>query len=128
MSIDNPLAGLSIPGLRDLCARAVGRLGIESIDLANPMQREQLIRYLEQGLGMALDSQLERALEAATSRAITHVFRVMRDVDYQEKRKKYRAAGRKAAAERREQRKAADREARMDYSRRKLEVSKGTIQ
>jgi hypothetical protein len=125
---DDPLAGLRIPSLRDLCEKAVGRMGIATIDLTNPLQRARLIGYLEQGLGIALNYELERALEAATSRAVTHVFRVMRDAEYQEKRRKYREGRAKKRAEERSRKKAAEREARMDYSRRNLEVSKGTVQ
>lgn len=125
---DNPLAGLRIPNLRDLCKQAVGHMGIATVDLANPMQRARLIGYLEQSLGMALNVELQRALEAAASRAVTHVFSVMRDADYQEKRRKCREGAAKKRAERRAQKKAAEHEARMDYSRRHLEVSKGTVQ
>lgn len=128
MTEGNPFAGLSIPSLSDIVEQAVGRMGIAIIDLGNPLQRQRLMKYLEQGLSMALQFELERSLSAATNRAITHVFRIMRDADYQEKKRKSREASRQKRAVVKEKRQAAEREARMDYSRRKLEISKATVQ
>lgn len=125
---ENPLAGISIPSLRDIVEQAIGRMGIATIDLANPLQRGRLVSYLEQSLGLAINLELERAIEAATKRAVTHVFRVMRDAEYQEKKKRHQEKRRKDRAEQREKKQAAEREARMDYSRQKLQVSKATVQ
>jgi hypothetical protein len=125
---DNPLAGLKIPSLEQIVEQAVSYLGIRTVDLANPLERRRFKDRLEQCLSMALDFKLKRALEAATERAVEHVFRVMKDAEYQEKRHKHREKRRKASAEKREQREEQERQARMDYSRKKLEIKKATIQ
>ncbi len=84
---DNPLAGLRIPSLREIVATAVDRLGKGTLDLAHPLNRERLISHLESSLNHAMRWELERAIAAATARAVSHVFNVMRDADYQEKKK-----------------------------------------
>lgn len=125
---DNPLAGLRIPSMNDIVDAAIDRIGDRIIDLGNPLQRRRLKSYIASGLSLAFQCELERALQAATQMALKHVFRIMDDPDYQEKRKRYRA---KRAVDRkieREKKAEADRQARMDYSRRKLNVEKETVQ
>ena len=125
---DNPLSGLQIPSLKDIADEVVERMGSGVIDLANPLQRKRLKDYIEQAVGMAVTFELERALHAATDRAITHVFNVMRDENYQEKKRTRRIAAQAKRLEARKQKDIAEREARMDYSKSHLEVSKRTIQ
>lgn len=126
---DNPLSGISIPSLVDVADEVVGRMGEGTIDLRNPMQRQRLKRFIEQAIDSALKFKLEHALEKATARAIDHVFQVMRDADYQEKRRKRAAERVKIREEKRKRADAAAREARMDYSKRAIKPAKGpTIQ
>jgi hypothetical protein len=125
---DNPLAGISIPSSHDIAERTVEMMGIATVDLANPLQRRRLITILEEYLSLALRFELERAIKATTERAVEHVFKVMRDIEYQDKKRNSRERRQKQQAEKREQKKIVAREARMDYSRRNLEVSKTTIQ
>jgi hypothetical protein len=84
---DNPLSGLSIPALSDIAREVVARLGTGTIDLSSPLQRKRVEQFIEFALGSAITCELESALHHATGRAITHVFRVMRDADYQEKKR-----------------------------------------
>jgi hypothetical protein len=127
--VDNPLAGISIPSLCDIAEEVVGRMGTSKIDLSNPLQRRRLKDYIEQALGMAINFELERALQAASSKAVTHVFRVMRDADYQAKRRLAAVARAARRVEAKQKKAEAEREARMDYSRRQIKpVEKEIIQ
>src|ERR1035438_8670347 len=119
---DNPLSGISIPSLKGIAEEVVERMGEGVIDLRNPMQRQRLRDYIERSLEMSMQFGLERAIQKATERAVAHVFRVMRDADYQEKRRKLREIRAKNMAENKKRSEDAKREARMDYTRRKLDV------
>src|ERR1039458_9834688 len=79
---DAAMGGLRIPALSDIAEATVSRLGTGSVDLANTLQRQRLANALESAMSMYLQLELERALKAATERAIAHVFRTMRDADY----------------------------------------------
>ena len=125
---DNPLSGISIPSLKDIADEVVGRMGEGVIDLRNPMQRQRLKNYIEQAIGMSMQFGLERATKKAAELAVGHVFQVMRDADYQEKRRKRREATAKNLAENRKRSEDAKREARMDYTKRRLDISKATVQ
>lgn len=81
---DNPLAGLQIPSTQDIARRVVERMGAGVIDLRHPINRERLRNFIAQQLDMALQFELERALSAATDRALRHVFATMRDPEYPE--------------------------------------------
>src|ERR1035438_1187815 len=117
---DNPLSGISIPSLKGIAEEVVERMGEGVIDLRNPMQRQRLRDYIERSLEMSMQFGLERAIQKATERAVAHVFRVMRDADYQEKRRQRLACAAKKRLETKRQREEAAREARMDYSKRAL--------
>ena len=125
---DNPLSGISIPSLKGIAEEVVERMGEGVIDLRNPMQRQRLRDYIERSLEMSMQFGLERAIQKATERAVAHVFRVMRDADYQEKRRKLREIRAKNMAENKKRSEDAKREARIDYTRRQLDVSKATVQ
>lgn len=124
---DNPLKGISIPSYRGIGIATVDSLGIGTVDLANPLQRRRLAQEIEVYLSMHLEGELERAIEAVSQRAIAHVFKVMRDSDYQEKKLERQKKARVAAMERKAEKDKREREARMDYSRKHLEVSKATV-
>lgn len=131
---ENPLSGLSVPSVKALAAEIVSRIRPGVLDLSNPLQRQRLANYLEYALGMALNLEVRSTLSKATERAIAHVFRLMDDPDYQEKRRRRLAESRKVKAERREKERAAqelvERNARMDYSKgrlQKAEVPKPTV-
>lgn len=125
---DNPLAGLQIPSLAEIVEKAVGMLGIGTLDLAHPLQRERLRKALEQNLSLELEWTLQKTVEAAAARAVSHVFKVMRDPDYQGKRRKRLAKSRQEGLQRRAEKAEAERKARMDYSKQNLEVTKRTLQ
>lgn len=86
MPKENPLAGISIPSLTGMVDDVVEQLGRRQIDLSNGLERQRLKQYLVQGIDYAFKFQLEDALHKATDKAVTHVFRVMRDEEYQRKR------------------------------------------
>ena len=124
---DNPMAGIRVPSLRDIALSVVGNMSSGILDLS-PLQRGRLTNYIEQALQIEMDGRLKRAIEDATARALQHLFRLMRDPGYQEKRRKARAAYMKVSMERRAKKKQEEAEARMNYSRRRFDVSKERIQ
>jgi hypothetical protein len=124
---DNPMAGIRVPSLRNIALSVVGNMSSGILDLS-PLQRGRLTNYIEQALQIEMDGRLKRAIEDATARALQHLFRLMRDPGYQEKRRKARAAYMKVSMERRAKKKQEEAEARMNYSRRRFDVSKERIQ
>ena len=125
---DNPMAGIRVPSLRNIALSVVGNMSSGILDLSSPLQRDRLTNYIERALQIEMDVRLKRAIEAAVARALKHLFRLMRDSDYQEKRRKARVASMKVSAERRAKKKQEEAEARMNYSRRRFDVSKERIQ
>lgn len=131
MASDNPLAGLRIPSARSIADEVMNAIGHRVIDLSHPLNRERMRDVIEHWIVLALERGLETALTAATERAVGHVFRTMRDADYQEKKREWLALARKRKQEQRAVKDAAAREARMDYSKKRIEtvnVPKGSIQ
>lgn len=125
---DNPLAGLSIPSISDIVEGVMTGLGGGIFDLSHPLQRSRLKKLIENSLRMILEIEVKHALQAATERAVAHVFKVMEDAEYQEKKRVNREKRRLKSMERKHKREEAEREARMDYSKKNLKVSKPTIQ
>lgn len=125
---DNPLAGVPIPSLSDIVESAVERLGDGVVDLSNKLQKDRLREWLVHTLDCAITSELERAINISMNKAVTHVFRVMRDEHYQAKRKRRLEESRKQRALKREKREAQERKERMLNSRARLKVETPTIQ
>lgn len=87
----NPLGGLSVPSVEDLTDDILGRFGTQTIDLADPIQRKRMHHAICVSLRDALAWRVFPELERATSKAVTHVLRLMEDPDYQEVRRIRRA-------------------------------------
>lgn len=124
---ENPLAGLRVPSINGMADELMRHMGDRLVDLSNPLQRQRLRNFLEHYIGVLVGHELERAVKAATDKAIEHVFELMRDQDYQEKHRKYREARLKKRAEHREKQKAVARETMMDYSKKQIKIEKRTI-
>jgi len=124
---DNPLAGLRVPSASELADEAVELLGIGTVDLSNKLWRERLRAVLEHVIGHAMGT-VEAALLSSQEKAVRHVFRLMEDPTYQDRR----AARRKVAKERRIERMKKQAEdlaaARMEHQKKKLEVVKTPTQ
>src|ERR1039457_1995289 len=120
---DNPMAGIRVPSLRNIALSVVGNMSSGILDLSSPLQRDRLTNYIERALQIEMDVRLKRAIEAAVARALKHLFRLMRDSDYQEKRRKARVASMKVSAERRAKKKQEEAEARMNLTRRSASAS-----
>lgn len=128
---ENPLAGLSVPSPKEMAAEIVSRMGSGPVDLSNPLRRLQLVHFIEESLERALDWRLAPAVRGAVDKAVDHVFRLMKDPGYQEKRRRYYATAKIRRAEARKKKAEAERIARMAYSRGRLQVKdrqKETIQ
>lgn len=124
----HPLSGIRIPSIQDIVEQVMARVPEAVLDLRNPLQRRRMREWIEQAVGRAVETEMEQALGVASRKAIEHVFALMRDADYQDKKAKRREESRKRSRERREKREAAEREARMDYSKKRMRVEKETVQ
>ena len=116
MTGTNPLSGLRIPSLADIAERAVSMFGKSVLDLSHPLQRDRLRQAIESSLRVSLDGFLEPAILQAQEKAIRHVFSLMADQDYQNKR----AQRLKASRERRKERREEDERARVATDRAKI--------
>jgi hypothetical protein len=120
---ENPLSGISVSSVKDIAEGVVERLSSSTLDLANPLQRKRLQDYIEHQLNAAISFELEHALQAASGKAITHIFRLMRDSDYQKKRKQNRVYRAKLRLEKKRKIEEAARQSRMDCSRKQIKIA-----
>jgi len=125
---ENPLAGISVPSMKLIAKKVVADMAENTLNLSNALARKRLESHIEHVLSCEMEFTLRAAIENAVSKSLKHVFRLMDDPDYQAKRALARVAARKQANIRREERKDREREARMNYSRWKFDVSKVPIQ
>lgn len=80
------LSGLSVPSVKDLVDRCMATLPSSGMfDFGHPLQRERIRKTLHVAFDRAL-MELSPAFEKAQEKAVRHVFSLMRDADYQEKR------------------------------------------
>lgn len=122
------LAGLSVPSVLEIVEEAVeASLPHGAVDLSSAFLRGRLKERIARRLALTVEMELRHVLIAANRKAIEHVIRLMRDPDYQKKREQRRQQQAQRRKEKKEQREEAARQARMDYSRRHLEVHTKTI-
>jgi hypothetical protein len=123
----NPLAGISVPSWLDIATKVVAHFGHGVIDLANPIQRDRLRRFLEQVMEMEVEFSLRTAIEAAISRSIDHTFKVMHDEDYQEKKRAAALVRKQKRAVKQKQAEELEHQARMESTKKQVEVTKTII-
>lgn len=90
---ENPLSGVSIPSAKELAGRIIDQFGSVKIDLSNPMHRERFRELLTKTIGWNLD-RIQTALLQTHEKAIHHVFNLIKDPAYQDKRMKRQKARR----------------------------------
>jgi hypothetical protein len=108
---DDVLSGLKIKSTQDIVDEAweaLGSAGRSHIDLGNALMRKRFKDALVSRLNLSIQLDVERAIEAGAKRAIEHVFRLMRDSEYQEKKKRRQHAAKERRAAKRAEKDAID--------------------
>jgi hypothetical protein len=121
---DDVLCGLKIKSTEAIVEEAwesLGPMGSSHIDLGNALMRKRFKDALVSSLNFSIQIDVEGAIEASTKRAIEHVFRLMRDSEYQEKKKRRQQAAKERRAAKRGEKDAID--ARLESERKMARTS-----